>query len=354
MWKEERSGKVRYLDRYTNPLTGKIHRVSVTLEKKNDRLAGELLTAKINEELNRYTHDDMTVAELANKYQEYRKENFKEATYIKSLYTTKAFIEILGADTKVNTLSSAYIRQALEAHDPDNCTRNERLTRLKAMLRWGYEQEYINDVAYLERLKPYPNIQKKEKLLKKFLEEDEIIELFSDLNKTGHIYASLSSFLLLSGLRIGEALALNWSDIQKDYIVINKTLSPITGHIEDTPKTEAANREVYIQKELKEVIRGISVESIYVFSYHGHTIDYTSYRRWLTRHSERAIGRRITPHYFRHTHCSLMIANGESLDSVARRLGHVDSSITKSIYLHYMDKIKENDRKRLDNIRIFN
>ena len=360
MWIEERDGKFKYSERYKDYLTGKQKKVSVTLEKKNDKAAFALLMEKIEKARSESDFSKMTFGELVDKYLAFRKENLKDSTYIKTVRTTKAFIEMLGADTKLNKLNSAIIRTAVEKHDKDNGTRNERLTRLKALLRWGYENEYIEDVAYLSRLKLYPDTKKKVKLQEKFLEADEIRTLIGHIeDNTCMNWVYLSKFLLLSGLRIGEAMALEYGDISDMYINVNKTFSLSTESVHDTPKTDRSNREVYTQKELAEVIRAIKqynssrkITSKYLFhDDEGEIIGYGGYLKWLKLQSTAAIGRAITPHVFRHTHCSVMIAQGESLDAVARRLGHVDSRITKAIYLHYTEQIKENDRRRMDNIR---
>lgn len=361
MWIVENGGKYKFREYYIDQLTGKRKIVSVTLDKKTKKLARELLAAKIDAANRRTDYSGMTFGELTDKYLAFRKENLKSSTAKKTESLIKVFNSMVGEDTLVTKLTSTYIREVLEKSTKNNGTRNERLIRLKALLRWGYEQEYIDDITYLSRLKPYPDNRKKEKLQEKFLEQEEVDKLITHMerNRCRH-WVNLSKFLLLSGARVGEALALTYSDITGDYISIDKTLSLITGEILDTPKTDASNREIYMQQELKNVVKDIRIDNklsrlpgVYLFgSSSGGVANYSCYRKWLARQAQASIGRKITPHIFRHTHCSLLIANGESLDAVARRLGHVDSEITRDIYLHYTEKIKENDRKRMDLIKI--
>lgn len=42
----------------------------------------------------------------------------------------------------------------------------------------------------------------------------------------------------------------------------------------------------------------------------------------------------ITPHGFRHTHCSLLFESGASIKEVQERLGHKDIKTTMNIYAH--------------------
>ena len=49
----------------------------------------------------------------------------------------------------------------------------------------------------------------------------------------------------------------------------------------------------------------------------------------------------ITPHGFRHTHCSLLFESGASIKEVQERLGHKDIKTTMNIYAHlnYKNKV---------------
>ncbi|SLM97460.1 site-specific recombinase, phage integrase family [Brachybacterium faecium] len=54
----------------------------------------------------------------------------------------------------------------------------------------------------------------------------------------------------------------------------------------------------------------------------------------------------ITPHGFRHTHCSLLFESGASIKEVQERLGHKDIKTTMNIYAHVTpESIKETDER---------
>ena len=91
-----------------------------------------------------------------------------------------------------------------------------------------------------------------------------------------------------------------------------------------------------------------NIISPYFFhSNRGEHISYYDYEKYLKETSERILGRRITVHALRHTHASLLLAEGVDIDTISRRLGHENSRITKEIYLHTTQKLQENDNQRI-------
>jgi integrase len=56
----------------------------------------------------------------------------------------------------------------------------------------------------------------------------------------------------------------------------------------------------------------------------------------------------LTPHSLRHTYCSLLIAQGEELSTVAAQMRHADLSTTLRIYTHVMKHRREGVAERLD------
>ena len=66
----------------------------------------------------------------------------------------------------------------------------------------------------------------------------------------------------------------------------------------------------------------------------------------------RVLDRSITAHALRHTHASLLLAQGVDVDTIARRLGHENSKITKEIYLHITQQLKERDNEQIKKIQM--
>ena len=143
-------------------------------------------------------------------------------------------------------------------------------------------------------------------------------------------------FYLLAhtGLRRGEALALKWIDLSKDSLLVRRTLSAtLSGHaISDTAKTSASHRRVYIDSDVYNLLVSLFSSSEFIFSNtKGGYITSSQPIRWLRK--IKGI-RYISPHGFRHTHCSLLFSAGVDIPTVQKRLGHSDLKTTMQIYNH--------------------
>ena len=76
------------------------------------------------------------------------------------------------------------------------------------------------------------------------------------------------------------------------------------------------------------------------------------HNKYLKENSLRILGREITPHALRHTHASLLLEQGISIDTISRRLGHENSDVTREIYLHVTKKLQEKDNQQIAKISI--
>ena len=84
----------------------------------------------------------------------------------------------------------------------------------------------------------------------------------------------------------------------------------------------------------------------------GEHLSYYAYNKYLREKSEKLFGRSITTHFMRHTHVALMAEQGVSLDIISRRLGHANSKVTKQIYFHVTEKLKEKENEEIRQVRI--
>ena len=174
-------------------------------------------------------------------------------------------------------------------------------------------------------------------------------------------WALLTEALALSGLRIGEFASLTKADVAGDYIRVNKTYDA-NNKVLTSAKTYSSKRDVFIQDELKDCISRINEYCKFQAEVCGYTsmlffpdtdggyLQYYSYRKYLGEVSERVLHRKIVPHALRHTHCSVLASRGMSLESISDRLGHTDSKITKEIYLHKLQELKEKENQQLNTI----
>ncbi|HFI0357276.1 TPA: tyrosine-type recombinase/integrase [Streptococcus suis] len=168
-----------------------------------------------------------------------------------------------------------------------------------------------------------------------------------DLSRYRNLYeVTLYKFLLATGCRINEVLALHWSDIDLNNatVSITKTLNRY-GSI-NSPKSNASIRDIDIDSQtvamLKEYKRrqiqeawtlGRSETVVFSDFIHDYPEDKTLGNRLTTR--LRNVGLpNIGFHGFRHTHASLLLNSGIPYKELQHRLGHSRISMTMDIYSH--------------------
>ena len=179
--------------------------------------------------------------------------------------------------------------------------------------------------------------------LKQFLDYLEDLDQSSYENFFDYV---LYKTLLATGCRIGEALALEWSDIdlKKGIISISKTLNRYQET--NTPKSKAGLRKIDIDKAtvslLKQYKKRQQVQSWQLGRSEGivFTPFTTKYayacllRKRLQSHFKAAGVPDISFHGFRHTHATIMLYAGIEAKDLQYRLGHSNISMTLNTYVH--------------------
>ena len=352
MWEEKLpSGRVRFKARWHDPLTGRSGTVSTTADKSTrvTRIRAEqILADKAREQMTAakvstvYTLGDIYDAYIADV-----RRTCKPSTARTIGMTTHPLIDAIGRDFPADHLAAPVIRKIL----PDKpSTHNLRIRRAKALIRWAYRADMIADASWIDKLRMLPDPERAAKLEDKYLEREELSALLDTMDDEQD--RLLTEFLALTGLRIGEAIALRRDDVDLTArrIHVSKTYSGEL-HAIQTPKSAASRRDVVVQDELVPVIKGlIELADGYVVrspllvpGYGGGYLCIRTYQRHLESAAERSIGRKITPHALRHTMTSLFAEASVPLDVISRRLGHEDSQITRDIYLHITERQAEKD-----------
>ncbi len=185
------------------------------------------------------------------------------------------------------------------------------------------------------------------------------------------VNADVICFLLFTGLRINECLALRWQDIiyengKMTFLDINGSLKdekdPTSGHmivVRGTTKTKTSNRPIAINKNCEKIIKAQKKRwpkakpSDYIFqSQSGTPILYRNVNRVLSQMLVRANCSNLnaTCHSLRHTYGSYLIANGASVYNVSKMLGHSSIKVTQEVYLHQLSSSNIDTSSLIDNI----
>lgn len=174
--------------------------------------------------------------------------------------------------------------------------------------------------------------------------------------------------ILYSGLRPGEAAALQWKDIDfdKNEIHVYKAVESGTNTIK-TPKTTAGIRDIPMRKELRRVLwREHGEPFSLLFPTRKGTIRgpsgiwklWNSFAKELDLHMgaleedgrilQHAIAPDLTTYCLRHTFCTDLQRAGVAINIAKELMGHSSIAVTADIYTHRDSNVLHENISRLD------
>ncbi|MEH6940406.1 tyrosine-type recombinase/integrase, partial [Bacillus sp. JJ722] len=203
-------------------------------------------------------------------------------------------------------------------------------------------------------------LKKEEKL--DYLSKDDVAKFLTAASEDDWKYYILFKLLIDTGLRKGEALALQWNDLDLDEKRINiyKTFVYDQKEIDkmfSPPKTESSHRSIRIDKTLVNLLMKHQIkqkekklklgeyfhsETNLIFE-RGDGLPFakSTLQRAFNRICKKAdIKKHITIHGLRHTHAVLMLESGASLKEIQERLGHKTIATTADIYAHISETVE--------------
>ena len=342
-------------------LTGKKARTTVTANTKKG------VKIKAREAVNAFVANGCSVKEKPT-ITTYRElvalwwESYKNTIKPNSQQTMEGIVRIhilpVFGDYKLDKLTTPIIQQQVNKW-ADKANKGEKgayanysfLNNInRRILQYGVTMQAIKHNPARDVIIPRKQQNKEHKVkffsnqeLKQFLGYLDNLDLSSYENFFDYV---LYKTLLASGCRIGEALALEWSDIdlKKGIISISKTLNRYQET--NTPKSKSGLREIDIDtatvallKEYKKRQQiqawqlGRSVKIVFT----PFTTKYAYaclLRKRLQGHFKVAGVPDVSFHGFRHTHATIMLYAGIEAKDLQYRLGHSNISMTLNTYVH--------------------
>ncbi|AFH39696.1 tyrosine-type recombinase/integrase [Thermus thermophilus] len=222
------------------------------------------------------------------------------------------------------------------------------LMRLKALFREALRLELVaRNPAEAVRVR----LPKGEKAARA-LEPEEVARLLEAAEASrSKDMALLLRLMLETGLRRGEALALQWGDLdlEKGEVRVWRSWTKAGGKgAFSEPKTPTAKRVVPLPRGLllrlqarrEELLERLTLEEVAgLFLVGGdRPVDPDSFNHYLRRLAERAGLGRVRVHDLRHTWATLALSRGIPLEVVSERLGHASPTITLGVYRHLLEE----------------
>lgn len=182
----------------------------------------------------------------------------------------------------------------------------------------------------------------------------EEIDAFMAKAAESHYYR-LYTFLLHTGLRVGEAAALAVADVTGDVINVHKTVTrtEIGYEIAEQTKTAAGRRTVPLRPEAKrafddqrtinKLLEGGKVIDMITPVFHmpkGGIIRPDRVNSDIKSICEKAGIEKFTCHAFRATFTSRCVADGMPVKELMEILGHTDVEMTLGLYAHSNEDLK--------------
>lgn len=201
----------------------------------------------------------------------------------------------------------------------------------------------------------------------KFYTKSELNTLLTFLSKykMGKYSHSIQYYVLFTlisrtGLRLGEALALEWSDVNGDKLSITKTLSYDNNNnvLITEPKSKSSIRTIKIDNTLVDLLKKQKInkmecimryssfkkpiyDNIIFSNENGNYLRHSVARDFFSASCKRADVPILSPHALRHSHAVHLLEAGANIKYVSARLGHSTIKMTADIYLHVTEKIED-------------
>lgn len=208
--------------------------------------------------------------------------------------------------------------------------------------------------------------------------EDDVVKAVRKAAGTAY-FGVFPLFLMSTGFRRGEALAVRWRDIDfKNDTISSKTQISFSAYAKETePKTRAGVRTVPLLPDIKAALLNYKPKDAkpdhFIFpatdpnkfmvesTYKRHWNHYCREMGFVTDEPEQRISKQgkkytvhhykndLTAHVLRHGYATLLFEAGVDVYTASKLLGHADVETTIGIYTHLRAKKEATSMKKLKN-----
>ena len=371
MWKEDLpDGRVRFRDFYTDPLTGKIHKPSVTVARDTSHTRKEAqikLDDKIRKALaaaqDGHIKHGLRFKELAKRWLADYKLQVRIHSYNNAESRTRRMMRDINPDCLVEKITPNYITNylmdMLYKEELKNSTVSQLKQTLSLMFKWAVLNNYLKESPMKKVEVKYRSNDGSTRPEQKYLEADELEKVLACQYEWAPVYGRFCEFLYLTGLRYGEAAALTKDDIHGDTASINGTLiKPVGKPAYKQPWTKSASgmRKITLPKKAVKILEDQQQEFP-----NGRFIFRTKLKDFMPeitlsqqlRKDKKKLGlerKKVDCHIFRHTHVSKLAELGVPLYVIQAHMGHSERIITEKIYLHVTKEAQQQLDSKIDEL----
>lgn len=286
----------------------------------------------------------------------YKEKSVKPSTYDRMLTSLKLMerYDISGID--VRNLRTSDIQDYVNKLVDDRyalSTIKKQYHLIGAFIEYANLTDLIAKPIHKGVRLPSESVVKKSKKEVFFYSTDEQKALKKILFRADSPAYSVALMMLETGMRVGEALALCWSDVdwRRRAIRISKTVVRIAdqkrSYVQQSAKSYTSNRTIPLSKEAFDLLSWLNktdcCESDFIFhDENGKRLSYEALRWWTKKACCEAGVPYYGQHVFRHTFASNCYQRGCDVKKLSKLLGHSDVTITYNVYIHlFGDELEE-------------
>jgi integrase len=234
----------------------------------------------------------------------------------------------------------------------------KELKKVREEKKWLEIDEYKRTKLYLLGLLNAMFLQDKAVMIKFEDGKHEIVKSIHERKYPTQMVLIGIYVALKTGARIAEVLGLTKNDIdlERKTIKIEKTWDYKFSRTFVETKNTASIREVSVDNEFATVMKiyykwlekqNITLDQGALLVEKGIGVFSSTFNGVLKNIFGVLKIQPITMHKLRHTQASILIAQGVSLQVVAKRLGHTDTNMIQTTYGHLLESVEEKENERI-------
>ncbi|MBC2173960.1 site-specific integrase [Listeria booriae] len=191
----------------------------------------------------------------------------------------------------------------------------------------------------------------------KYLQKEELTKLLQSLDTSKIGYGWFVMLIAKTGMRYSEALAITPADFDwtNQTVMIEKTWDYKDNTGFSKTKTTSSIRTIKIDWQIvgqfKPLLKDLAEnEPVFIKKLKDGTYQrqFNSTINNFLVSKCRAVGiTEISLHALRHTHASILLAEGVSIHTISARLGHADIGVTQETYAHVLDELQKKDDQKM-------
>ena len=267
------------------------------------------------------------------RYTPHAQTHLKARTWSNRQYTIATLVDFFGDDklTEITTARAAAYQQKRTKEKIEPSTINDEIKVLRAILNHAH---YLGVPAIDLVVKDLP-VRKRKRM--QFWTAEQVKQLLSSICEFSPSLYWITIFLLETGCRKGEAIALEFADVDLKRAIVriqpNEEWQPKDNEAREIPIGKTSPLLVWLQDEASSKRR-----HVFVSRNKDEGGEPTPFVFWPQRKFDRArkaAGLKGGPHTTRHTYATHFLAKQPDLYLLGRILGHSHERVTK-LYAHLL------------------